>query len=426
MELVCLGLSHKTAPVVLREKFSIPINELASTAEHVRSVGGSELFVVSTCNRTEVYAAAEDVGRLEMGLVEHFANIGSTRIKVVREHLYLHRGQAAVRHLFRVAASLDSLVVGEPQILGQLKVAFEACRAAGLTGAALNRAVERAFAVAKRVRTETGIGRSSVSISSVAVDLAAQIFGSLEGRCAVMLGAGEMGEIAARHLKNAGVERLLVANRSMDRAQAVAADLGGQPRGLHELPALLVQADIVVACTGARGYLFGKAEMKKAMRARKYRPIFLIDIAVPRNIDPAVNRLDNAFVYDVDDLSGIANENLATRQREAELAEAMVGVEAERFLRDLAGLTVKPTIMALRKHAAVIKRAEIDKSMRRLGDLSPQQLKSVERLADGIVNTLLHDVLMGLKEAAAEPDGAVVVEATRRLFRLDNLDEESS
>ncbi len=418
MQLLVLGLSHKTAPVQLREKFAIPEDRLSDAAGRVRAAGGQESFVVSTCNRTELYAA---VGDEDMGerLVEMLALLGETGSSAVREHMYLHQGAAAVQHLFRVAASLDSLVVGEPQILGQLKSAYEICRQAGVTGPSLNRAAERAFAVAKRVRTETGIGRSAVSVSSVAIDLARQIFGSLDDKRAVLLGAGKMGELAARHLRQAGVRELLVANRSMDRAQAVAAALDGHPRSLAELPELLVQADIVIASTGARGYLVQRPDMKKALKQRKYRPIFFIDIAVPRNIDPALNELDNVFVYDVDDLSEISNENLAARRREADAAEALVAQEASRFLGELATDTVKPTIVALRARAGEIRDQEVEKALRRLPDLSAKQKKSVERLAEGVCNTLLHSVMMELKRAATEPDGHLVVEATRRMFNLD-------
>ncbi|MCA9559545.1 MAG: glutamyl-tRNA reductase, partial [Myxococcales bacterium] len=266
------------------------------------------------------------------------------------------------------------------------------------------------------------IGRHVVSISSVAVDLARQIFGDLSTHTAVLVGAGKMGELAARHLVNAGIDSLWVANRSIERAQKVAEALGGHPRELDELPRLLVEADIVVTSTGARGYLIDKKGMKAALKARKYRPIFLIDIAVPRNVDPACNALDNVFCYDVDDLTGIANENLATRQREAEAAEALVAQEAERFLRELAVMDVKPTIVALRRKADALKAAELERAMRRLGDLDPKQAKAVEVLADGLMNKLLHDVQMNLKRSAAEGDDELV-RAARALFALEDEED---
>ncbi|MEZ4466440.1 MAG: glutamyl-tRNA reductase [bacterium] len=263
--LVVLGLSHRTAPLQIRERFAVPEGALAETADRARAVGCQESFVLSTCNRVELYATvdSEPVADRLPEVLAH-GPVGQAA-----PHLYLHRGEDAIRHLFRVAASLDSMVVGEPQILGQMKTAFDLCRSSGLTGPALNRAVERAFAVAKRVRTETGIGRNVVSISSVAVDLARQIFGRLEGRTALLVGAGKMGELAARHLRGAGVESLLVANRSLDRAVALATALDGHPRELEELPKLLTEADIVITSTGARHHLIDRSMMARALKARK-------------------------------------------------------------------------------------------------------------------------------------------------------------
>jgi len=240
----------------------------------------------------------------------------------------------------------------------------------------------------------------------------------------VLIGAGKMGELAARHLRQAGVRELLVANRTLERAQRLAAELGGHPRDLDELPRLLVEADIVITSTGARGFLIDRKMMKKALRARKYRPIFFIDIAVPRNVDPALNGLENVYVYDVDDLTGIADENMAARRREAEVAERLVAEEARRFLRELAGLRVKPTIKALRHKAMSIKQAELDRAWRKLGDLDPKQRKSVEILADGIVNKMLHDVMMGLKRAADADDVERVVDMVQTLYGLQARDEE--
>ena len=421
--LVVLGLNHKTAPVQLRERFAIPESALSETAGMARAAGFSESFVLSTCNRVELYATCVDPEGADQSLREVLAKVGNARRRVLDPHVYTHTGDDALLHLVRVAASLDSMVVGEPQILGQMKTAFDACRQGGLTGPQLNRAVERAFAVAKRVRSQTGIGRNVVSISSVAVDLARQIFGELSARTAVLVGAGKMGELAARHLCNAGVDELLVANRSIERARHVAQMLGGHPRDLSELPKLLVQADIVITSTGATHYIIDKKMMKQVLKARKYRPVFLIDIAVPRNIDPACNSLDNVYVYDVDDLNGIAQENLAGRHREAAAAEKMVAGEAVRFRKELAGQTVTPTIVALRRMANEIKRAELERASRRLADLDPKQLKAVEVLADGIVNKLLHGVQMGLKRAAAEERSDALVDAVRELFELKDEDQ---
>jgi len=319
-----------------------------------------------------------------------------------------------------VASSLDSLVVGEPQILGQLKGAFEVCRNAGQTGPVLTRALDRAIGVARKVRTETGIGRSSVSVSSVAVDLARQIFGDLSACTVLLVGAGKMGELAARHFKAHGARELLVANRNFDRARSVASALGGHPRGLDELESLLQQADIVVTSTGAPGYLVTTGSMRRIVPARKYRPIFFIDIAVPRNVEPTINALENAYVYDVDDLSGIANENLAERRREAEAAEQIVEDEAGRFLRDLAGQSAAPTIQALRRKADAIRDAELERAMRRLSGLDDKQRKAIEMLADGITNKLLHGAFTTLKHAASEDRSDASAALVRQIFRLDD------
>ncbi|MGK0358619.1 MAG: glutamyl-tRNA reductase [Bradymonadia bacterium] len=411
-----LGLSHKTAPVQLREQFAIADDALPSIAERARLAGCREAVIISTCNRVEIYATLEpntppsrlaEVLRSETGLALQ-----------VDEHVYQHEGEAAIRHLFRVASSLDSMVVGEPQILGQLKAAFEACRALSLTGPLLSRAVERAFSVAKRVRTETGIARSVVSISSVAVDLARQIFGKLDGRTAVLVGAGEMGELAARHLLQAGVSELLVANRSVESAVKLASTLGGNPRGLDELPRLLVEADIVITSTGARTFLVERKMMAKALKARKYRPIFLIDIAVPRNIDPSLHTLDNVFVYDVDDLQSIAEENLEGRLREAHLAEQLVDAEAQKFFASQsAARSVTPTILALRKRVSGLRASEFERAGATLASLDKRQRRSVERLVDGVLNKLMHDVMQGLKTGDQS-----TLEAAQHLFKLKPRD----
>ena len=424
MELLVLGLSHKTAPIAIREKFALTEETIPQAAERARVVPGCrESFLVSTCNRVELYAACEDAKALEEALSDVLAEVGGANPGVVRPHLYVHSGPGAIRHLFRVAASLDSLVVGEPQVLGQLKSAYEICRKGGQTGPVLHRAMERAFSVAKRVRSETGIGRSAVSVSSVAADLARQIFGDLSTCTVLLVGAGKMGELAARHFKTHGARDLLVANRNFDRARVLAESLGGHPRSLEELETLLVQADVIVTSTGAPTHIITTPMVKRVLKARKYRPVFFIDIAVPRNIEPGINALDNVYLYDIDDLSVIANENLAGRQREAEAAEALVAQEAERFLRDLASNTVAPTLQALRRKADELKAVELERALRKLGDLDEKQRKTVEMLADGVVNKLLHEVFSGLKEAARTEHGEEMADTVRKLFGLDESDK---
>lgn len=407
-----LGMSHKTAPVQLREQFAVADEVLPELANRARAAGCKEAVIVSTCNRVEVYATL-GAEQTPASLAQVLRTATGEPLRV-NEHVYLHSGEAAVQHLFRVAASLDSMVVGEPQILGQLKGAFDACRRLKLCGPVLGRTIERAFSVAKRVRTETGIARNVVSISSVAVDLARQIFGDLRGRTAVLVGAGEMGELAARHLVNAGVSELLVANRSVERAVRLAETLGGNPRRLEELPRLLVEADIVITSTGARTFLVDRKMMSKALRARKYRPIFLIDIAVPRNIDPDLHSLDSVFVYDVDDLQSIAEQNLESRRREAQAAEQLVDTEAQRFVAaQTAAHRVTPTIVALRRKVAALRAAELERAEPTLAALDKRQRRAVERVMDGVVNKLMHDVMRGLKTGDAD-----TIDAARHLFDL--------
>jgi glutamyl-tRNA reductase len=420
MELFVLGLSHRTAPVEVRERFAVPEEGVPELAGRVRAIDGcEESFVVSTCNRVEIYAAARTAAALGEPLAALMAEMGRSSPASLAPHLYRHGGPAAVRHLFRVASSLDSMVVGEPQILGQLKAAFEACRGAGATGSSLQRAMDRAFAVAKRVRNETGIARQPVSMSSVAVDLAKQIFGDLGRHTVLLVGAGKMGELAAKHLCGAGVRSLLVANRNLDRARDLAARLGGEPRPLAELPDLLLQADIVITSTGAPGYLIDRQGLRPIMKARKHRAIFVIDIAVPRNVDPSIHQLENVFVYDVDDLQHIAGENLSDRQREAEAAEALVDAEATRFAREIQAQVATPVIVALREKAEAVRAEELARAMTRLEGLDPRQVKTVEMLAERLVNKLLHDVMTEVKRSATEPDGDQVLALARRLFRLE-------
>lgn len=424
MQLLVVGLSHKTAPLDLREQFAISPDALESAARRIRDAVGAESFIISTCNRVEVYASASETASASDHIKRALAASASLPGAGLEPHLYTHSGEEAVRHLFRVAASLDSMVVGEPQILGQLKTAFEACRAAGVTGPFLDRAAERAFSVAKKIRTQTGIGRNIVSISSVAVDLAKQIFGDLEGRTATLLGAGKMAKLAARHLQRSGVGTLLVANRQFERAREFADELGGHPRQLTELPTLLVQSDIIVASTGARHFLVGPREMKKALRARKYRPIFFIDIAVPRNIDPALNDLDNVYVYDIDDLTALADENLAGRKREAEVAEEMVTAHAKRFLAEAARERVKPLLVAIRRKAERLKGEELARATKRLKSGDDETVAALGVLADGLVNKLLHDVLTGVKRITEKDNADELLEMVRGLYGLEQ-DEDS-
>jgi len=417
--LFVLGLSHRTAPLQLREKFSIDESDVSDAAEKVRQAGFDESFVVSTCNRVEFYASGSTERVGEHALDRVMAELGAANPRQLQPHLYSHVGPAAVHHLFRVASSLDSMVVGEPQILGQLKSAYRQCKAAGLTGPTLNRAVERAISAAKRVRTDTGIGRQVVSISSVAVQLAKQIFGDLTKKNTALIGTGKMGTLAARHLLRAGVNDIFVVNRNFDKARGLASELGGHARQLSELSRLLETADIVVTSTGAGRHLIDVGMMKPIMKARKQRPIFFIDIAVPRNVDPDLNALSNVYVYDVDDLNGVAAANRAARKDEAELAESLVRKQAERFISELSSHAVKPTILALQEKVQTLKQSELDRSIARLKASQAHPEEILSQLADGLTNKLIHGVLMELKSRASEGQAQDVVETVRRMYGID-------
>jgi len=421
MELVVFGLNHKTAPLHIRERLALREEEQATLALQANELCCEEAFLLSTCNRVELYGALKEGATgepAEQALSGLFAAHASLELSELTPHLYHYQGDEALLHLLRVASSLDSMVVGEPQILGQLKGAYERCRDEGATARLLSALMDQALSVAKRVRTHTEIGRSVVSISSVAVNLAEQIFEQLTESSVLLVGAGEMGELAAQHLLQAGVGRLFVANRSLERASSLAERLGGHPRDLTELPELLTSADIVITSTGAHGYLITKDLIAKRLKARKYRPLFLIDISVPRNIEPSVNELENVYVYDVDDLNEIASQNKASRAREANAAEEMVLEELKRLKGLQAKRELGPTLKAIREQVHELKRAELEWAAPRLAELTPEQQKLVEQLAERLSNKLLHGVMTGLKGYAERPERALAIEVAEQLFGL--------
>jgi glutamyl-tRNA reductase len=334
--------------------------------------------------------------------------------------IYAHTGTAAVKHVFRVASSLDSLVVGEPQILGQLKAAYDASSKAGFVGPLLGRCFERAFGAAKRVRTETQIARGSASVSSVAVDLAKNIFGELDGKTVLVVGAGKMADLAARKLADEGAEKLLVTNRTAARAEVLAARVGGEAREWGQLEVLLCEADIVISSTGSPVAIITRELMKRVMKVRRHRPIFVIDIAVPRDAEPAVGKLDGVYLFDIDDLEKVVAETLKERAKEAEAAERIVEAEATQYLAWLRSQGVVPTIKDLRERFAQVARAEAEKTVAQLvgAGLPPDKVeKAVRALAESIINKLLHTPLMALKTPDAE-DAEALAQATRRLFAL--------
>ncbi len=421
MSIVLVGLNHKTAPVEVRELLAFSDKACArSLRELVDGEILREALIVSTCNRVEILSSTG----------HGFVNEGTERIKrflsetrslphdYFQQHLYSHADDQAVRHMFRVSSSLDSMVIGEPQVLGQVRRAYSIAVEAGTTGKVLNRLVHHALHVAKRIRTETGIAASAVSISFMAVELGRKIFTSLVGHTVLLLGAGEMAELAARHLVNAGASRLLVANRSEETAKRLAEEFGGEAVNFAGLTDHLAEADIVICSTSAPDYVITKDMARSVLGKRRNRPSFLIDISVPRNIDPAVGELPNLFVFDIDDLEAVVTSNIREREREAERAELIVDSEVMQFQQALRALDIGPTLGALRKKLQDIARSEMGRQRNRLGQLSPEQERAIEALLTATVNKISHPLLSHLRRSydASEEE---TLRQWRDLFGLD-------
>ncbi len=421
MKFAIAGVNHKTAPVEVRERLSFDQQSLPAALHELRHLPGlREGMILSTCNRVEV-AMCLDNGTDARRLAEHFLTAArSVEREAVAPYLYCHEQEAAVRHLFRVASSLDSMVVGEPQILGQLKTAYAVAKAHGALGGAMEALMTRAFSVAKRVRTETGIGESAVSVSYVAVELARQIFGDLRRSKVMLVGAGKMSELAARHLKRAGAEQILVTNRTHARAVEMARLFEGRVIEYERFRERLAEVDIIITSSAAPLYIIRKEEMRRIIEARRNRPMFLIDIAVPRNIEPAVNDLDNVFLYDIDDLQRVAEENLRNRLEEAREAESIVEEEVGRMMSRLKAREVTPTIVSLQQQLEALRQAELEKIQSKLATLAPEQLEAVEAMTRSLINKIAHGPITELRRQAAEPDGLASIEVIRRVFRLDS------
>lgn len=427
-----VGLSHQTAPIEVRERLAVDKSGVVARLGDLCRVDAiGEVMVLSTCNRVEVYAAAprtmdggDDTGRLRGAsdaIVRQMKAWGGTSVE---PHLRTLSGPEALRHLFRVAGSLDSLVVGEPQILGQLREAVELARQTRTLGPTLGKVMGRALFVGKRVRTETQIGAGQVSVSSVAIDLARQIFGDLSGRVALMVGAGEMAEAAAKLLAQAGA-RLLVSNRSPERAARLATEVGGTPRAWSELNWSLIESDIVIASTSSPNFVVSYDTIRAARKARRGRSIFLIDIAVPRDVDPAVNDLDNVYLYDVDDLQQVVAESQEGRAAEATKAERIVDGEVQAFETWSLERALTPTIVGLRARTRALLAAELERSLNgRLKHLGQPEREALERMIDAATNKLCHHPTTRIKELATDPRVGDYVEAVRDLFDIPELDDE--
>lgn len=422
MALLVLGINHRTASVEKREQVAFPDREQAtalSSALELPSV--EEIALVSTCNRTELYVSHEDVS--SETLIEWWAAWLDLDADGFRESIYCHHGQEAVRHVMRVACGLDSMVLGEPQVLGQLKEAYSLAYGAGATGTILSRLFEHAFSVAKRVRTDTAIGENPVSVAYAAVSMARHIFSDMRENSALLIGAGQTVELVAQHLFEAGVSDMVVANRSLDRAEMVASRFGGRSVSLSAVPDELPAADIVIASTGSQLPILGKGAVEKAIRKRKHRPVFMVDLAVPRDIEPEVGRLDDVFLYTVDDLHGVIEENRRTREGAAEEAENFISEGASEFMYQLRALDAVATLKQFRGEIESVRDAELDKALRSLasgGD--PETL--LRSMARSLTNKFLHQPTVQIRRATAE--GRVEVTDWLRELHGIEIAEEST
>lgn len=415
-----IGLNHKTAPVNIRECLAFNDAESRSALAELRGINPiDEAMLFSTCNRVELLAVANDVNLAIDQAKTFLAQFKKVPLDDFESTLYLHQGGEAVRHIFRVAASLDSMMIGEPQILGQVKSAYKTATEEKTSGVVLNRLLHRTFFVAKRIRNETGIGDHAVSISYAAIELGRKIFGDLAGKKVLLIGAGEMAELAVEHLIRKKSGDIYVANRTFERGVELADKYKGTPIRFEEVSDYLSQVDIIISSTGAQGYILEKKQVKAMMRSRRNRPIFFIDIAVPRDIDPQINTLNNVYVYDIDDLKDVVDENIEDRNREAIKAERIIDEAVIHFGQWFQSLGVVPTIKALRTKINTLAQTEVQKTLQQLEHLSEDDLKVIERMTNSLVNKILHDPTNYLKSNGCQGDRAISLDIARKLFGLD-------
>lgn len=419
MHLVVAGMSHKTAPVEIREKLALSDTQTHEALSALLAQQYlNEAVILSTCNRLEVYGVAIDSNGAKHEIGQFLGAMHELPAKQVLDHLYFHDSLHAIHHLFRVVSSLDSMVVGEAQILGQVRDAYDLAYETDATSVILNRLFRQALSVGKRVRTETEIGDSAVSVSYAAVALAKKIFEDLEGRGVLIVGAGEMSELTVRHLVASGVDSVYVANRTRARAEELAKEFHGEAVSFNNLEDALVKADIIISSTGSPKHILNRTAVAQAMQRRRNRPLFLIDIAVPRDIDPKVNKVYNAFLYNIDDLESVVEANIKERKVEAKRAETIIEHEVDGFVDWLCTLEVIPTISALKDRAEDIRNQELQKVLSRLGNLSEKEVEVVRAMTGVIINRLLHEPVIRLKQCSRSKDGYLYVESLRHLFDL--------
>lgn len=418
-DIVLIGINHKTAPVEVRECIAFTEEESVSA---LRALSGNpfikEVLIFSTCNRVEVLVVAANKAEAIDATKDYIAEANKIPRAEFEDSLYIHEGDEAVRHIFRVASSLDSMVVGEPQILGQVKDAYRTATEVKASGVILNRLLHRTFFVAKRIRTETGIGDHAVSISYAAVELGRKIFGSLENKNVLLVGAGEMAELAVEHLIRNKAGQIYVANRTFENGVELARQFNGQPIRFEEITDSLERVDILISSTGSPDYVITRDQVKGVIRKRRNRPLFFIDIAVPRDIDPQVNRLSNSYVYDIDDLQGVIDDNIEDRRREAVKGERIVDEAVIHFREWYAGLEVVPTIVALRNKLESIAETEIKKTLQS-NKVPEVSSGAIEKMAAALINKIMHDPTMFLKKDTMPGDKSKHIDTVRKLFNLD-------
>ena len=420
MNIIVVGLSHKTASVDIREKVAFSPNSIEKPLRELVALEGIvEGVIVSTCNRVEIYATTRDIAGGIARIRRFMADYHHLAHDLLEPHLYSYHGEEAIRHVFRVASSLDSMIVGEPQILGQIKTSYGYAAEYKSSGIILNRFLHKAFSVAKRVRTETKIASSAVSVSFAAVELARKIFGNLTDKTVLLIGAGEMCELAARHFLTNGAKGVMVTNRTFERAQKLADEFSGEAIPFEELFTHLHKADIVLTSTGAPHAIITPPDLEEVIRRRRMQPMFLIDIAVPRDIDPAVNKMDAVYLYDMDDLQQVVAANLEGRMQEADKAEAIIAEEILQFYKWVATLEVTPTIVALRNRFEELRRVELDRTLAGWKDAPPDAEKRLEALTSAFMNKLLHQPTMVLKKAGQGNRNDLYLDALRALFNLE-------
>lgn len=423
MKLHVTGLSHKTAPVDVRERFAFDAVALPEALHELTGGAGfHESLILSTCNRVEIVVAADDDTDASVSLHGFLDRRKASMRADLARHLYHYDDRDAIRHLFRVASSLDSMVLGEPQILGQLKEAWQTAKQEGSLGQYLDTIFTRAFSVAKRVRSETTIGQSAVSVSFAAVELAREIFGSLQSSSVLLAGAGKMSVLAARHLQRSGAKEILVTNRTQQRAEEMAALFEGGIVDYDNFHERLIDIDIVIASSGAPHYILTEAQMREVRARRRGRPIFLIDIAVPRNVDPAVNSIENVFLYDIDDLGRVVARNRKGREAEAASAEAIIAEEVDKLVARLRGRVASPMIVQFQENLETLRQAELQRARAKLGPLTPEQEAAIEAMTRSLMAKIAHGPISEIRRLSAADDGWPVIESIRKMFRLEKTD----